>query len=186
MNRNFFFRMILVTWLVFFFLLLVQGNIFSCVDKGRSFKFKVKFSKSICGQPLDGRLLLMISSDGTKEPRFQISDGPATQLIFGIDVEGLKPGETAVIDDNVFGYPVKSIALIPPGKYWVQALLHRYETFHRSDGHTVKLPMDRGEGQRGNISPVSGVRFFERFTDTILLSDPIETYDCGKALISSP
>jgi hypothetical protein len=45
------------------------------------------------------------------------------QLIFGIDAEGLKPGEEAVIDGNVFGYPLKSISLIPAGKYWVQALL---------------------------------------------------------------
>jgi hypothetical protein len=31
--------------------------------------------------------------------------------------------------------------------------LHRYETFHRADGHTVKLPMDRGEGQHWNLAP---------------------------------
>jgi len=31
--------------------------------------------------------------------------------------------------------------------------LNRYETFHRADGHTVKLPMDRGEGQHWNRKP---------------------------------
>ena len=35
----------------------------------------------------------------------------------------------------------------------MQALLHRYETFRRADGHTVKLPMDRGEGQQWNRAP---------------------------------
>lgn len=35
----------------------------------------------------------------------------------------------------------------------MQALLHKYETFHRADGHTVKLPMDRGEGQQWNRAP---------------------------------
>jgi hypothetical protein len=98
-------------------------------------------------------MLLMISTDGTREPRFQIGDGPDTQLIFGIDVDGLKPDDMAVIDSTVFGYPLKSIAEIPSDEYWVQALLHIYETFHRSDGHTVKLPMDRGEGQRWNRAP---------------------------------
>ncbi|MEM8900845.1 MAG: alpha/beta hydrolase-fold protein, partial [Bacteroidota bacterium] len=34
-----------------------------------------------------------------------------------------------------------------------QALLHKYETFNRADGHTVKLPMDRGEGQQWNRAP---------------------------------
>ncbi|WP_315819620.1 hypothetical protein [Paraflavitalea speifideaquila] len=42
---------------------------------------------------------------------------------------------------------------MPAGDYYVQALLHRYETFHRKDGHTVKLPMDKGEGQQWNRAP---------------------------------
>lgn len=104
-------------------------------------------------QPLDGRMLLLISSDGSNEPRFQISDGPNTQLVFGLDVEGLKPGEMAIFDKDVFGYPLKSLAEIPAGEYFVQGLLNRYDTFHRSDGHTVKLPMDRGEGQQWNRKP---------------------------------
>ena len=35
----------------------------------------------------------------------------------------------------------------------MQVLLHKYETFKRSDGHTVKLPMDRGEGQNWRTAP---------------------------------
>src|SRR6185503_19758096 len=68
-------------------------------------------------------------------------------------VNGLKPGEAAIVDAAAFGYPVQSIASLKPGKYWIQALLHRYETFKRSDGHTVKLPMDRGEGQQWSLAP---------------------------------
>jgi hypothetical protein len=48
---------------------------------------------------------------------------------------------------------VAEIAALPPGEYWVQAVLHRYETFHRADGHTVKLPPDRGEGQQWSLAP---------------------------------
>jgi hypothetical protein len=32
-------------------------------------------------------------------------------------------------------------------------VLHVYETFRRADGHVVKLPMDRGEGQHWNLAP---------------------------------
>ena len=53
----------------------------------------------------------------------------------------------------MLGYPRDSIGDVPPGTYTVQALLHRYETFHRADGHTVKLPMDRGEGQQWSRAP---------------------------------
>ena len=95
----------------------------------------------------------MFSADSGAEPRFQIQDGPSTQVIFGIDVDGLKPGQPAMIDASVFGYPVSSLAKIPAGTYRVQALLNRYETFRRSDGHTVKLPPDQGEGQQWSQKP---------------------------------
>jgi len=41
---------------------------------------------------------------------------------------------------------------IPAGEYYVQALVNRYETFKRSDGHTIKMPMDQGEGQKWTAS----------------------------------
>jgi hypothetical protein len=113
----------------------------------------VSFPEERSKVPIDGRLLLFISSDGSREPRFQVSEGPNTQVVFGIDVDGLKAKQEAVFDKNVFGYPVKNIAAIPAGEYWVQALLNRYETFHRADGRTVKLPPDRGEGQQWNRKP---------------------------------
>ena len=47
----------------------------------------------------------------------------------------------------------RACARFRPGKYRIQALLHKYETFHRGDGHVVKLPMDRGEGQQWNKAP---------------------------------
>jgi hypothetical protein len=115
--------------------------------------FELSFSEERSADALDGRMLLLISRDNSNEPRFQIDDGPETQLVFGIDVDGLMPGEGAVFDGDVFGYPLKSIAQIPPGDYWVQGLLNRYETFSRSDGHTVKLPPDKGEGQKWNRKP---------------------------------
>jgi hypothetical protein len=120
---------------------------------GAGLRFAVSFPVERSKAPLDGRLLLLISSDGNAEPRFQISDGPATQLVFGIDVDGLAPGAEAIVDGSAFGYPLQSLSGLPRGEYYVQALLHRYETFHRSDGHVVKLPMDRGEGQHWNTAP---------------------------------
>ncbi len=116
-------------------------------------RFAIRFGPEQSAEALDGRLLLLISTDDSREPRFQVSDGPKTQLVFGIDVDGLAPGQAATIGEDVMGYPLDSIAGLPAGTYTVQALLHRYETFHRADGHTVKLPMDRGEGQHWNRAP---------------------------------
>jgi hypothetical protein len=128
----------------------------SCSSKkgpAAKFKFAISFPAERSKIALDGRMLLMISKSSDSEPRFQIDDSPKTQLLFGIDVDGLQPGQEAVIDASAFGYPLQSIAEIPTGEYYVQALLNRYETFHRSDGHTVKLPPDLGEGQRWNAKP---------------------------------
>ncbi|MEE8481110.1 MAG: hypothetical protein V3T59_07720, partial [Desulfobacterales bacterium] len=122
-------------------------------NQAAKLRFGISFTKEQSRVPLDGRVLLMVSSDPSREPRFQISDSPNTQLIFGMDVDRLKPGEIAVVDRSFFGYPLPSISEIPAGEYWIQALFHRYETFHRADGHIVKLPMDRGEGQRWNRAP---------------------------------
>jgi hypothetical protein len=116
-------------------------------------RFAVTFGADQSKDPLDGRVLLMISTNGSAEPRFQISDNPETQLLFGVDVEGLKPGAEAIIDASALGYPLDSITQIKAGTYHVQALLHRYETFRRSDGHVVKMPMDRGEGQQWARAP---------------------------------
>ena len=103
--------------------------------------------------PLDGRLLLLVSTDSTREPRFQISDDVATQQVFGLDVEAWTPGSTRLVDATADGYPLASLRELPRGRYWVQAVLNRYETFRLSTGHTVKLPPDKGEGQQWSRKP---------------------------------
>jgi hypothetical protein len=118
-------------------------------------KFSVSFPKERSAQPLDGRLLLILSNDPGEEPRMQISLAPRTQMIFGLDIDNLQPGQSATIDDAAFGYPVRYLHDVKPGEYYMQVVLNRYETFHRADGHTVKLHMDQGEGQHWNISPTN-------------------------------
>ncbi|MBM3414677.1 MAG: hypothetical protein FJY16_07070 [Bacteroidetes bacterium] len=114
---------------------------------------EVTLPAAISKKPLDGRLLIMLSKNSTREPRFQISDDEGTQQIFGMDIEGWEPGTVMRLNADAFGYPVASITEIKNGTYTVQALLHLYETFTRKDGHVVKLPMDRGEGQHWNTAP---------------------------------
>ncbi|MEB8344916.1 alpha/beta hydrolase-fold protein [Flavobacteriaceae bacterium KMM 6898] len=113
----------------------------------------VTFSDAVGAEKMDGRLLLMLANNDKTEPRFQINDGLKAQLIYGKNVDGMAPNEKIVFDGKDFGFPIASMADIPPGDYYVQALLHKYETFNLSTGQTVKLPMDNGEGQQWNSSP---------------------------------
>ena len=115
-------------------------------------RFQVSFPKT--ETKLDGRLLLLISNNNSSEPRMQISDGHDTQMVFGLDLENHSATQIKEINaTNSFGYPIQNLSKIPAGEYYVQVLVHKYETFKRKDGHTVKLPMDRGEGQQWNLAP---------------------------------
>src|SRR5437870_10893241 len=93
-------------------------------------RFAVSFPASRSAQPLDGRVLLFISDDARTEPRAQsdLYRANSTRPIFGVDVDGLMPGQKVIVDDTVVGWPVRSVKDIPAGDYWVQALLNRYET----------------------------------------------------------
>jgi hypothetical protein len=106
------------------------------------------------GEPsIDGRLLLLLSTDPAAEPRMQINDTLLTQMVFGMDVDAMTPARPVTLDASASGFPVRSLNDVPAGDYFVQAVLHRYETFRRADGRILKLPMDRGEGQHWNLAP---------------------------------
>jgi len=117
-------------------------------------RVEIAYPAGLGAGPFDGRVLLLFSTDDTAEPRFQISDTSLeSQQVFGVDVLDWRPGQKAAFEGDVLGYPVESLAQVPAGTYNVQALLHKYETFKRADGYTVKLPMDRGEGQQWSQAP---------------------------------
>ncbi|NND35007.1 MAG: hypothetical protein HKN76_20645 [Saprospiraceae bacterium] len=115
--------------------------------------FQITLSSPEQDQILHGRMLVLLSTDSTSEPRFQITDGPESQLIFGSDVEGWNPKESLSLDADAFGYPIRSLRDVPPGDYFIQVIFNCYEYFERADGHRVLLPPDRGEGQQWNRKP---------------------------------
>ena len=73
-------------------------------------KFAISFQAASSKDALDGRMLLLISKNNSREPRFQISEDLTTQQVFGVNVDRLTPGAEAVIDSTAFGYPIKSIS----------------------------------------------------------------------------
>ena len=117
-------------------------------------RVEIAYPASLGAGPFDGRVLLLLSKDDTAEPRFQISDTSLdSQQVFGVEAVDWRPGQKAIFEGDVLGYPVEALSRVPAGTYNVQALLHKYETFKRADGHVVKLPMDRGEGQQWSLAP---------------------------------
>ena len=132
---------------------LVVAGVSSMVAQTGVQTVSVSFPDAQSSKPLDGRLLFLLSNDPSEEPRMQIDDTPKSQIVFGVTVDGMKPGQRVVVDDSAAGYPVRKLSEVPAGDYTVQAVLDVYETFHRVDGSVVKLSPDRGEGKHWNLAP---------------------------------
>jgi len=139
------------------FMLAIIGFLFTQCERPSAIsenpKFLVSFPAELSNQPQDGRIILLLATNDKSEPRYQFNFGLSTQLGFGLDVEGMNPGQDVALGDSVFGFPIRAVNQIPPGDYFVQAIINRYETFHLKSGKTVKLPPDQGEGQHWNIKP---------------------------------
>src|ERR1700754_24731 len=134
------------------FVLALAGN-FSLNAQTGVQPVSVSFPAAQSAKALDGRLLFVLSNDPSAEPRMQIDDTPPSQMVFGITVDGMKPGQSIAIGNDASGYPIRSLKDVPDGDYTVQAVLDVYETFHRADGKTIKLSPDRGEGKHWNLAP---------------------------------
>ena len=132
----------------FFFLFIL----FAC-SKNENPIIEVTYNNKLSNESFDGRLLVMISKDGSKEPRYQINDTKDTGILVGKNVENWKSGNVEGFNSKTLAYPIENLGELDNGEYYIQALLHKYETFNLSNGKTVKLPMDQGEGQHWNTSP---------------------------------
>ncbi|DAZ95206.1 TPA: hypothetical protein N0F65_013051 [Lagenidium giganteum] len=108
--------------------------------------FQVSFTAGAHAGPITGRLLVCVAKKSAMmyeddEPRFLIGDYEKTQQLFGVDVFDFH-AESEVRSVNVtsYGYPVFSLKDIPEDEYWVQAVLHPYVQYNRSDGQKLWLP----------------------------------------------
>jgi hypothetical protein len=111
--------------------------------------FRVRFSSSVRAEPVTGRLLVCLAKphavqdpQGEDQPRLLIDDSRETQQAFAVDVFGFGPDRQTreVNATHAVGYPVVALQDVPVGDYWVQAVLHPYVQYNRSDGFRPWLP----------------------------------------------
>jgi hypothetical protein len=117
-----------------------------------SIRFEITVPPSVHADPITGRVYVMISRNGEREPRLQLNQADGIPF-FGRDVERMQPGTAEFIDDSDLGFPVDSLQAIPPGEYFVQGFVNLYSEFKRADGHVVWMHDDQWEGQHWEISP---------------------------------
>jgi len=125
--------------------MLVAGGAWAAPVKGP--EFAISYPAAQSNRPLDGRVILLLSRDLSREPRTHVeaNEPLASPYLFGLNVSGLAPGTDAVLNDSAFGWPAAHLSAIPTGDYFVQAVLNRYETFRLADGRSLKLPPDKYE-----------------------------------------
>ena len=116
-------------------------------------RFEISFGKEAHPDPVTGRVYVALSrtADARNTPIQQT--GETGVPLFGVNVENLAAGKSAIIDAAAFGYPARSLEDIPAGEYWAQPFVNVYTKFARADGHTVWLHMDQWEGQNWKRSP---------------------------------
>lgn len=122
----------------------------SCSPEGN---VKVDIAPELESELKDGRLLLIFSTDSTAEPRFGINDNVGTNQVFGMDFENFEARKSLTLEPDTFGYPIENLDSLTDGTYYIQAFIQKHDTFTREDGHTVKLPMDQGEGRQWARAP---------------------------------
>lgn len=132
---------------------LVLGAVLLPAAQSHADTFQLQVPATAPDASYDGRLILILAVDGDKEPRDQVSSDVDAAQILGINIDGLARGRSATIGNDVLGFPARSLRDVPAGEYYVQAVLHKYDTFNLSNGKTVKLPAARGAGQNWRKEP---------------------------------
>ena len=137
-------------------LLVVLCRPLAAEERAATLRFELSFPPTVRTEPADGRVFVILTRKAEPEPRLQFGKSGGqyrSTPFFGEDVDALKPGQRAVIGGRSIGYPVERLADLPAGDYYVQGMLNVYTTFHRADGHVVKMHMDQWEGQNFPVSP---------------------------------
>jgi hypothetical protein len=88
-----------------------------------SLRFEITVAKGLLDAPQDGRVLVVLGRSATPEPRLRIGTSGGAPTILGVDVNGLSPGVTILVDQKAMIFPVARLAQLPPGDYYAQAVL---------------------------------------------------------------
>jgi Putative esterase len=133
MNR---FRLPLCKVCVFVVVITIPSSINFCAEGTAAppdgLRFEVVYPAANAGDTqaprtkLSGRLMVVLGPPGSRDPRLSVGEtGQFHAPVLGRDLAQLAPGESAVLDEKSAICPIASLEQLKPGRYAVQALLHR-------------------------------------------------------------
>jgi hypothetical protein len=89
-----------------------------------SLRFEITVKPGLLRHNEDGRVFLFINKKGDREPRLVDDDvSYDAPPMVARDVKNFGSGSAALIDNGSIAYPISDLAHLPPGEYYIQALL---------------------------------------------------------------
>jgi hypothetical protein len=113
----------------------------------------VTLDPSLANTPYTGRVFVFFAKDQTHDPRLQAGSYGGSIPFYGVDVDQWRAGTATAINAKTLGFPYETLAELPAGEYYAQAMLVPYTRFSRADGHVIWVHNDQWEGQQFNRSP---------------------------------
>ena len=86
-------------------------------------RFEVTIAPGLSSSPQRGRLFVVMSPKNQPEPRLTIGQtGLDASRMVGRDIENFAPGVSGSLDETCSAFPIDSLARLPAGDYFVQAV----------------------------------------------------------------
>lgn len=118
-----------------------------------SLRFEVTMAPGLLKQPTDGRVLVVLAKSARPEPRTQIAQAGLTSAPYlGRDGDAFAPGKTVVLDESAAIFPLASLARLPKGEYYAQAIFDHNRDLRLPDApenlvsDPVKVTLDPAKG----------------------------------------
>jgi Putative esterase len=118
-----------------------------------SIRFEISSAPGLLDRPEDGRLFVIFGRAKSPEPRQIVGDtGPGAPPTFARDATQFGPDSIGVIDETAVGFPIASVAALPAGDYFVQAVFARSRDLRllNAPGNLHSAPISR------RIDPAGG------------------------------
>jgi len=103
--------------------ILASLHVAAHVVRSSSIRLEVTIASGLVSSPQSGRLFVVLSPKSQPEPRLTIGQtGLDASPVFGRDIQNFAPGVTGAIDEKCAAFPIDSLANLPAGDYFIQAL----------------------------------------------------------------
>jgi hypothetical protein len=128
-------------------------------EPGPSLRFEITITPGLLDAPVDGRLLVVLSSNPGVEPRKSLGEtGLDAAPVLAGDVSRFAAGKVGILDGKAAAFPIADLAHLPPGDYSIQAVLDWNQDLRLPPNFRLGWPPGTlySKVQRVHLDPAAG------------------------------